>query len=108
MGHLFYSLGALLMLNMSIKVNPPISRDGAGATGSGGAGEGQLAAAESPFEHDLAAEAIELGGTAAGFGRDRAGLLDQALLIDQAAEVRLVQRLAGQRLDCALQLKQGE
>src|SRR5947209_4233865 len=72
------------------------------------AAERQLAAAEGALEHDFAAESVELGGAAAGFGRDRAGLLDQALLVDQAAEVLLVQRPAGQRLDRALQLQQGE
>ena len=61
-----------------------------------------------PFEHDLAAEAHEPRRPAAGLRADAAGLLDQALLLDQAAEVLLVQPHAGQRLDRALQLQQRE
>src|SRR5689334_524006 len=77
-------------------------------TGPLGACEGQLGAGDSAFEHDLAPEAMELGRPAAGAGGNGAGLLDQALLLDQAAEVLLVQRSAGQRLDPALQLAQRE
>src|SRR5215831_1433994 len=100
MGYLFCSLGVLVMLGMSIKgVKRPDLL--------GGTGKRQLAAADGALDHDLAAEAVELGRAAAGGGGDSAGLLDQSLLVDQAAEVLLVQRPAGQRLNTALQLQEG-
>src|SRR5690606_1527888 len=40
--------------------------------------------------------------------RDLAGLLDQSLLLDETAEVRLVQADAGQSLDRLLELEEGE
>ncbi len=57
---------------------------------------------------DLAAEAHQFGRPAAGLRRHAARLLHQALLLDEPAEILLVQPPPGQRLDRALQLQQGE
>ena len=70
---------------------------------SGGAGERELGAGDGALEQDLAAEAVELGRTAAGAGRHGARLFHQALLIDQAAEILLVQAASGQRFDRELE-----
>src|SRR5690348_12359145 len=96
------------MLGMSITGVKLRLRRFRGATRSDRTGKRKLAAAEGALEHDLAAEAVELGRTTARPGGDRAGLFDQALLVDQPAEVLLVQASSGQRFDCALELQQGE
>src|SRR5579859_697991 len=75
---------------------------------SGGARQRQLGPGDGAFGQDLAAEAHELGRAAAGADLDLAGLLDQALRLDQAAEILLVQAAASERLDRALQVQQGE
>ncbi len=62
--------------------------------------------ASGPLLAHLGAEPIELGRAPAGVGRAFAGLLDQVLLLDQPAEIRLVHEQPGQRLDAALQLRQ--
>ena len=54
------------------------------------------------------AEAKQLGGPPDRICGHCAGFLDQVLLLDQAAEILLVQPATGQRLDAALQLQQGE
>ena len=54
---------------------------------------------------DLAAEAEQLGRPAAGLDVELAGAFDQAAVLDQAAEVLLVQPNAGQGLDDALELE---
>lgn len=54
------------------------------------------------------AEAKQLGWPPASIGRHRTGFLDQFLLLDQPAKILLVHEPAGQRLDAALKLKQGE
>ena len=66
----------------------------------------QAQAGGGAFEQDFAAKADEARRAAAGLGADPAGFLDQALLLDQAAEILLMQPHAGQRLDRALQLQQ--
>src|SRR5580692_7041919 len=60
------------------------------------------------LEQDLAAKAHEPGGATARRGADPAGLLDQALLLDEAPKILLVQPHPRQCLDRALQLQQGE
>src|SRR5216683_2884197 len=56
----------------------------------------------------LAAETNQPRRPAAGGGADLAGFLDETLLLDQPAEILLVQPGAGKRLDGALQLQQRE
>src|SRR5258707_15291705 len=75
---------------------------------SGRARQRQLGPGDGALDEDLAAEAIELGRAAAGLGRDRAGLLDEALLIDEAPEILLVEPPPGERLDGTLQLQEGK
>src|SRR6185369_170484 len=57
---------------------------------------------------DIAAEAVEAGGAAAGAQTVLAGGLDEAAALDHAAEVLLVEMRAEHRLDRPLQLEQGE
>src|SRR5690349_9618717 len=71
---------------------------------SGGGAQAQ--AGGGSFEQYLAAEADEAGRAAAGAGADLAGLLDQPLLLDETAEILLVQPRPGQCLDRALQLQE--
>src|SRR6478752_497100 len=58
---------------------------------SGRTGERQLGSGRCTLGDDLAAKTEELGRSPAGRRRHRAGLLDQPLLIDEAAEILLVQ-----------------
>lgn len=53
-------------------------------------------------------EAIKFGGSPHCVGSRLARLLDQVLLFDEAAEVRLVYQPSGKRLDGALQLQERE
>src|SRR6188508_1382216 len=66
-----------------------------------GAQSGQADAGGGALAQRFAAEAEELGGAAAGARVDLAGALDEAGSLDQAPEVLLVQRHAGERLDTA-------
>src|SRR5260370_5516112 len=68
----------------------------------------QLGPGDGALDEDLAAEAIELGRAAAGLDRDRAGLLDEALLIDEAPEILFVEPPPGECLDGTLQLQEGK
>src|SRR5947207_335106 len=61
-------------------------------------GQGQLAARDGPLQQHIAAKAEQLGRPARRAHRELAGLLDQILLLDQAAEVLLVQPAPGQGL----------
>src|SRR5688572_3936566 len=56
----------------------------------------------------LLAETPQAGGPSAGFEGDLAGFLDQALLLDQAPEVRLVQAQPRQALDRLLELEESK
>src|SRR5262249_24871208 len=78
------------------------------ASRSARARERQLGPGHRALKQDLAAEPDQLGRTAAGLRRNLAGVLDQALLIDQPAEILLVEPLSGERLDGALEGKQRE
>src|SRR6267154_41499 len=60
------------------------------------------------LEQHLAAKADEARRPAAGRRADLPGFLDEALLLDEAAEILLVQPDTGERLDGALQLQQRE
>src|SRR5215469_15024287 len=66
----------------------------------------QLRSADGALEQNLTAEADELRRPAAGLGGALAGLLDEALLIDEAPEILLVEFAAGQGFDGALQLEE--
>ena len=68
----------------------------------------QLAARDRPLRHHVAAEAEQLGRAATGLRGDFPGLLHEVLLLDQPAEVLLVQAPSGQRLHRVLQLEQRE
>src|SRR5262245_21534487 len=57
---------------------------------------------------DVAPEAEQLGRAPSGLGVELAGPLDQAGVLDQTAEVLLVETHAGERLDDPLELEQGE
>src|SRR5579864_5245027 len=61
-----------------------------------------------PLAHDFAFETHELGGPPAAFRRDLPGFLDQALLLDEAAEILLMELEAGEGLDRALQPQERE
>ena len=65
----------------------------------------QLGPGDGALEQHLAPEPEQLGRPAAGRVGNLAGFLDQALLVDQPAEILLVQPLPGERLDGALQLQ---
>ena len=69
---------------------------------SGRTRQRQFGPGDGALDEDLAAEAIELGRAAAGLGRDRASLLNEALLIDEAPEILLVEAPPGKRLDGTL------
>src|SRR5207248_4574505 len=60
------------------------------------------------LEQHLAAKAHEPRRPAASRRADLAGFLDKTLLLDQPAEILLVQSDAGERLDGPLQLQQRE
>src|SRR5258705_13967627 len=72
------------------------------------AGERQLGPGSGALGDDAAAEAEELGRATAGRRGDTAGLLDETLLVDETAEILLVETPPGERLDGALKLEQGE
>ena len=72
----------------------------------GAPGGAQAQARSRAFQQDFAAKADEAGWAAAGLGADPAGFLDKALLLDEAAEILLVQPHSGQGFDRALQLQQ--
>ena len=60
------------------------------------------------FEQNLASETHQSGRPSAGLDADPAGFLDQTLVLDEAAEILLVQPHPQKRLDGTLQLQQGE
>src|SRR5258708_2585946 len=72
------------------------------------AGERQLGSGSGALGDDGAAEAEELRGAAAGCRGNAPGLLDETLLVDEAAEILLVEAPPGERPDGSLELGQGE
>src|SRR5688572_20338545 len=65
--------------------------------------QGQLGSNQRPLEQNLAPETDQLGRAATGVGRDLSGLLDETLLIDQAAKILLVQTPPRKRFDSSLE-----
>ena len=63
----------------------------------------QLGPDDGALAQNLAPEPDEFRRPAAGLGEDLAGFLDQPLLVDEAAEILLVQPPPGKRLDGALE-----
>ena len=61
-----------------------------------------------PFKQALAAEAEQLGRAPAGLGVPAAEALDQVGALEPPAEILLVQGDPGDRLHCALELREGE
>ena len=61
-----------------------------------------------PFRQHAVAEAEQLGRAADGLSGDCASLLNELLLLDQAAKILLVHQSACKRFNIALQLQQGE
>src|SRR5258708_6590774 len=100
---------AAIMLRMRIRsiippsrgCHPKSSRHGRYAPPGAQAQTGSRA-----LEQHLAAKADEARRPAAGRRADLPGFLDEALLLDEAAEILLVQPDTGERLDGALQLQQ--
>src|SRR5690348_16462873 len=89
-----------VMLHMRISPNKLSSRCHRTPAGT------QAQTRRGAFEQHFAAKAHEPGGAAAGCAADPAGFFDEALLLDQAAKILLVQPHPRQCLDRALQLKQ--
>src|SRR5262245_50582648 len=70
--------------------------------------DGQTEARRQALERHFLAEAHLARRPSTGGADDATGLLDEALLLDEAAEILLVQANPGERLDGALQLEQRE
>ncbi len=71
-------------------------------------GDGKFGSGDGAFRKDGTAEAEEFCRTSAGVLAGFASFLDEFLLLDQAAEIRLVHLPSRQRLNTALQLQQRE
>src|SRR5271166_4140005 len=71
-------------------------------------GQRQLSSDDGALLSDSSAEAIGFGGATASVRNGLAGFLDKLLLLDQSAEIRLVNVKPSNRLDAPLQLQQRE
>src|ERR1700742_3223031 len=99
----------ILILRISLVkagLAPRFRRTAFAASGAGTSNrrhQRQLGSCDGAVGENAAAESVELGRTAGCVGGSASGFFDELLLLDEPAKIRLVQRMAGERFDRALQ-----